>query len=304
MPDGQSDLGARASAFLSQHPDIKAIDAFFADLSGVERGKRYPAEDLPKLMTAGVAFPASVFLLDTMGRSHDPGGKGFSDGDPDVIARVIPGTLAPMPWADLPQGQVLLSFETQEGAPLAVDPRNILAKVAGMLGELGLKPVVAFELEFYLIDPERAQGRAPQPPLLPGSQKRDETTQVYGMSQVDAFGRLLQDVIEACEAQNIPTGAISAEYAPGQFEINLRHVADPLKAADDCVLFKRAVKGVARRHGVQATFMAKPYPEEAGSGLHLHVSLLDAEGRNVFDGGAEPAGTPRPGRAASSGLQR
>lgn len=289
MPDGQSDLGARASAFLSQHPDIKAIDAFFADLSGVERGKRYPAEDLPKLMTAGVAFPASVFLLDTMGRSHDPGGKGFSDGDPDVIARVIPGTLAPMPWADLPQGQVLLSFETQEGAPLAVDPRNILAKVAGMLGELGLKPVVAFELEFYLIDPERAQGRAPQPPLLPGSQKRDDTTQVYGMSQVDAFGRLLQDVIEACEAQDIPTGAISAEYAPGQFEINLRHVADPLKAADDCVLFKRAVKGVARRHGVQATFMAKPYPEEAGSGLHLHVSLLDAEGRNVFDGGEEPA---------------
>jgi len=148
---------------------------------------------------------------------------------------------------------------------------------------------VAFELEFYLIDRERTSGRAPRPPLIPGTDQRDQATQVYGMGQVDAFGRLLHDISQACEIQNVPTGAISAEYAPGQFEINLRHVDDPLKAADDCVLFKRAVKGVARRHGVQATFMAKPYPEEAGSGLHLHVSLLDREGRNVFDGGTVPA---------------
>ncbi len=90
-------------------------------------------------------------------------------------------------------------------------------------------------------------------------------------------------------AQGVPSGAITAEYAPGQFEINLLHIDDALLAADRCVMFKRAVKGVARRHGVQATFMAKPYLAEAGSGMHLHISLCDAEGRNVFDGGAAPA---------------
>ncbi len=109
------------------------------------------------------------------------------------------------------------------------------------------------------------------------------------MNEVDAYADLLEEVREACAVQDVPTGAMSAEYAPGQFEINLQHLDDPLLAADHCVMFKRIVKGVARRHGLQATFMAKPYAEQTGSGLHLHTSLLDEGGTNVFDGGAEPA---------------
>jgi len=288
MPDGRSPELPEVQAFLASFPDTVAVDVFFADLSGVIRGKRYPIEDLPRIWTDGLTFPASVFLLDTTGRSHDPGGKGFSDGDPDALGQPIPGSLQPVPWAETPLGQLMLTFEV-DGEPLAFEPRNVLKRAVDRLKELDLRPVVAFELEFYLLDRERGPGRTPQPPYSPITRQRDAISQVYGMDRVDSFGPLLQDIVTTCRRQGIPTGAISAEYAPGQFEINLRHVTDPLLAADQSVMFKRAVKGVARKHGMQATFMAKPYPEEAGSGLHMHVSLLDREGRNVFDGGTRTA---------------
>lgn len=279
-----------AAAFRKAHPDAATVDAIFADLSGVVRGKRYPIDQLGKILSDGLAFPASVFLLDTMGRSHDPAGRGFSDGDPDRSAKVIPGSLRIVPWSTPPGAQVMVTLAEADGSPHRFEPRNVLAKVAARLEALGLRPVVAFELEFYLIDPQRTPTGSPQPPLSPLSGARDSGTQVYGMAEVNAYAAVLEDIAKACAAQEIPTGAVTAEYAPGQFEINLQHVDDPLRAADHCVMFKRAVKGVALRHNLQATFMPKPYLGEAGSGLHLHVSLLDKRGRNVFDGGRkEPA---------------
>jgi len=275
--------------FLAAHPDLVHVDAIFADLSGVVRGKRYPIAQLEKIMTDGLAFPGSVFLLDTMGHSHDPAGIGFSDGDPDRIAKAIPGTLKPAPWSDPPSCQVMVTLSHGDGTPHEYEPRNVLAAQVARFADLGLSPVVAFELEFYLIDPVRGDTGAPQPPLSPVTGQRESGTQVYGMVEVDAYAGLLDEIARACAAQDIETGAITAEYAPGQFEINLQHVDDPLRAADQCVMFKRAVKGVARRHGYQVTFMPKPYLDTAGSGLHLHVSLLDKRGRNVFDGGREAA---------------
>lgn len=280
------------AAFLSDNPEVRAVDAIFADLSGVVRGKRYPIDDIDKIFEEGLAFPGSAFLLDAKGESHDPAGRGFSDGDPDVLARAIPGTLKRVPWAPKPLAQVLLNFHTADGDLYTFDPRNVLARVAERFGELGLRPVVAFELEFYLIDAQRVQGYIPQPPVSPLTGQRDDATQVYGMADVDAFDEFLEEVTRACAMQDVPTGAISAEYAPGQFEINLGHVADPLMAADHCVLFQRAVKGVARRHGMQATFMAKPYPDLAGSGMHMHVSALDENGDNAFDGGKTDPASP------------
>ena len=283
MAKASAKLPREAASFLAAHPETVAVDAIFADLSGVVRGKRYPVDHLGKLMTAGVAAPASVFLLDTMGHSHDPDGRGFSDGDPDAMVKVIPGTLKPVPWADRPLCQVMTTFFEEDGTPYPYEPRNILTKVAGRFAKLGLKPVVAFELEFYLIDPKRAAHGAPQPPVSPLTGERDSGTQVYGMADVDTHAKVLEAITAACDRQDIPTGAITAEYAPGQFEINLDHVDDPLLAADHCVQFKRVVKGVARQHGLQATFMAKPYLDQAGSGLHMHVSLFDKAGRNMFD---------------------
>ncbi len=284
MPDSTSKLPKEAADFLAAHPDLVAVDAFYPDLSGVVRGKRYPRSLFAKLMSDGMAVPGSVFLLDAVGESHDPEGKGFSDGDPDYRAKPLPGTLKPMPWAEQPSGQVMVTLVESDGSPYAYEPRNVLAHVVERFADLDLTPVVAFELEFYLVDRTRLEGGAPQAPLSPVTGRRESGTQVYGMSEVESFAGLLEDISTACRAQGLATGAISAEYAPGQFEINLDHVEDPMLAADHCVMFKRAVKGVASRHGLQASFMAKPYLDCAGSGLHMHCSLLDAKGANVFAG--------------------
>ncbi len=274
-----------AAKFLAAYPGTSAVDAIFADLTGVVRGKPYPIDHLAKILGDGLAFPASVFLLDTMGECHNPNGFGISDGDPDRVCTVVPGSLKPVPWSERPTCQVMVTLSDQDGTPYPFEPRNVLARVLARFAELKLRPVVAFELEFYLIDRERAANGSPQPPISPLNGRRDSGTQVYGMAEVDAYAALLDDITQACAAQDISTGAITTEYAPGQFEINLQHSDDPLLAADQCVMFKRAVKGVSRRHNLQATFMPKPYPAEAGSGLHMHISLLDRAGRNVFDGG-------------------
>jgi len=282
-------LPKEAQDFLEAHPEIESVDAIFADLSGILRGKRYPVGYLGKLYGGEVAMPASVYLLDTMGASHDPGGIGFTDGDPDAAVRVVPGSLVPVPWAARPSCQLMTTLVTADDEPYPFEPRNILTRIAARFAELQLTPVVAMELEFYLIDPERSAGGAPQPPNSPLTGARDTGTQVYGMAEIAAFDTLLDEVAKACAAQGIPVGATIAEYAPGQYEINLHHVDDPLLAVDHCVLFKRALKAVAQRHGLRASFMAKPYLDQAGSGLHMHLSLQDKSGRNVFDGGAAPA---------------
>ncbi len=285
MPDTTHKLPAEAAEFLSRYPDTGALDAILADLSGVVRGKRYPIAELGKVMRSGFAIPGSIFMLDTQGESHDPDGIGFSDGDPDCLVKAIPGSLKPVPWAQRPLAQVMVTLEETDGTPYYYEPRNVLRRVVERLEGQGLHPVVAFELEFYLIDHKRRPGGAPQPPISPATGRRDEGTQVYGMKTLDAFAEILDDMTQACAIQDVPTGAVTAEYAAGQFEINLEHVDDPLQAADDCVLFKRIIQGVAQKHGMQATFMAKPYLERAGSGMHMHVSLLDKAGANVFDGG-------------------
>ncbi len=295
MPDSStSALPKEAADFIAAHPGTRAIDAIYADLSGIVRGKRYPIDHLGKLMTDGLATPGSVFLLDSQGESHDPCGLGFSDGDPDYLVSVIPGSLLPVPWCPQPTAQVMLTFANSDGTPYPYEPRNVLAQTVAELGRLGLRPMIAFELEFYLIDRERLADNSPQPPCSPIDGKRMSGTQVYSISELDAFAELIDEITATCAAQGIETGAITAEYAPGQFEINLQHINDAMLAADQCIMFKRVVRGVARKHGVEATFMAKPYLKCAGSGLHMHCSLLDADGRNVFaDGDSidEPANT-------------
>lgn len=292
MPDTSTELTPEAADFLARHPGTRHLDAIFPDLSGVVRGKRYPMSEFGKVMRDGLAFPASVFMLDTQGQSHDPAGIGFSDGDPDRVAKIVPGTLLSVPWAQQPSAQALITLQEADGSPYPYEPRNILLSILERLKSLGVQPVVAFELEFYLFDRERGEGGVPQPPISPLTGQRDNGTQVYGMDALDGFSAVIEEIGTACHEQGIVTGAITSEYAPGQFEINLHHLDDAMKAADHCIFFKRTVKGVARKHGFQASFMAKPFLEQAGSGLHMHISLLDDEGRNIFDGGDTPA-SPR-----------
>jgi glutamine synthetase len=256
------------------------------DLCGIIRGKRYPRGDLEKLFRSGLQFPYSVNFLDVTGHCADPTGRGISDGDPDGLCLPIPRTLMPTPWVGESAAQVLVTMLEADGTPTLVEPRNVAAAVYERFAELGLKAVVAFELEFFLLDEVADANGRPQPPLSPLTGLRDESTQVYGIDEVNDFAELFSEMELAAGAQNLPASVTTAEFAPGQYEINLRHVDSPLSAADHCALLRHMVKGVARRRGLRATFMPKPFAERSGNGMHVHMSLLDAKGRNVFDDGS------------------
>jgi glutamine synthetase len=151
--------------------------------------------------------------------------------------------------------------------------------------ESRLTPVCALELEFYLIDRARTSEAGPQPPLDPRTGARESTGSVYGVDDLDRFQEFLLSLAKAAAHQGVPVSATSKEYAPGQFEANLKHQSDARHAADHAVLLQQIVKAAARSNGFDATFMAKPYADRAGNGLHIHLSLLDANGRNIFDDG-------------------
>ncbi|MGH6628230.1 MAG: glutamine synthetase family protein, partial [Burkholderiales bacterium] len=149
--------------------------------------------------------------------------------------------------------------------------------------ELGLHPVMAAELEFYLVAHDGIDFQ-PRLPRIPGSDLPQNGRQYGMMEDLDDVGDFLADVDTFCQAQNVPAGAALAEFSPGQFEINLHHVDDPLRACEHALMLKRAIKAAALKNGLAATFMAKPFAGIPGSGLHIHVSLLDDEGNNVFAG--------------------
>jgi glutamine synthetase len=144
--------------------------------------------------------------------------------------------------------------------------------------------VVALEPEFYLMDQERDGAGMGLPATSPRTGRRREVVQVYSLTDIDDQAGFLNDIQTACRAQGVPAGSALSEYAAGQYEVNLKHTSDALAAADHAFLLKRIIKGVARNHGYEATFMAKPFGDRAGSGLHIHLSLLDGSGRNVFAG--------------------
>lgn len=287
-------------AFLAEYPDTEYIDAIFVDVCGIVRGKRYPVEDSEKLFSSGLQIPITVYLLDVTGDSADPGGKGFTDGDPDGTAVPIPGTLVPVPWSRN-AGQVLMTVQNQDGSPNQFDPRNVASRVVERMAADGLTPVVAFELEFYLFDREMDPDGRPQPAASPVTGEREQTTQVYGIWELDAFADFFRDVREACEAQGVPASVATKEFAPGQYEINLRHTSDALAAADHCALLRHIVKNVATAHGYRASFLSKPYADQVGSGMHLHISVKDSGGANIF-AGKDELGSPRLGHAIA-GLQ-
>jgi glutamine synthetase len=173
------------------------------------------------------------------------------------------------------------------GAPLAHDPRAMLERTLARFAELDLTPVAAHELEFYLIDPQRDTRGRPLPPLNPRTGIRENAPSVYGLDDLDRYQSFLTALHEAAAMQRVPVSAASKEYAPGQFEANLRHRSNAVHASDDAIFLRQIVKAAALKNGFQATFMPKPYPDKSGSGQHVHVSLIDREGRNIFDNGAE-----------------
>ena len=268
-------------AILNEHHNIQYVDAIFTDLCGYVRGKRFPLLEADKIFSDGVLLPFSAFYLDVLGGVTNTLNLGFTDGDPDGVLMPVKNTIQPVPW-DERILQVLISLRKEQENwgvikdPSEVDPRNILKKVLNKFSGSGLNPVVAFELEFYLIDKKRNQEGKPIP--AQGANK----THVYGIPDLDMFGDLFHEINENCKIQDIPATTASSEFAAGQYEINLRHTGDLLKAADDAALLRRIIKETCSRHGYEATFMAKPFLDETGNGMHLHISVYDDNGKNIF----------------------
>lgn len=281
-----TDHADEASRFLQQHPEVTTIELLVVDLDGILRGKRVERSLLEKVYDQGFYLPVSVLGLDSTGTTVEESELGMRTGDADCLCKPIPGTLKLVPWHDQgDRAQALCSMFDNDGEPLAFYPRNVLARAVERFDKLGLTPGIALELEFYLLDRDLdANGRI-QPPQSPVSGKRMSSTQVYSMADLDDYDFFIRDVLATARKQDIPADAVIAEYAPGQFEVNLNYGEDILAATDHAVLLKRVISSVAHKHGMRATFMAKPYIEESGNGLHIHLSLMDSEGKNVL---AEP----------------
>ncbi|MBV9569906.1 MAG: glutamine synthetase, partial [Alphaproteobacteria bacterium] len=278
-------VGAQAEfeTFAGRTPELQFVDAVVADLCGTLRGKRLPVHEARKIFDSGVQLPHSIYLMDARGEMTNPFGRGFGDGDPDGTAWPLPGTLCPVWGEGPPRAQVLLTLRDDAGEPDPAEPISALERVLARFRETKLTPVCALELEFYLIDRERQSGGGPQPPLDPRSGRREATASVYGLDDLDRYQDFLLSLSRAAEHQRIPVCATSKEYAPGQFEANLKHQSDARRAADHAILLQQIVKAAAQTNGFDATFMAKPYIDRAGNGLHIHLSLLDESGRNIFD---------------------
>jgi len=271
-----------ATAFLAAHPEIDAFDIVLSDANGIGRGKIVRRHELEGIYRAGRHLPISILGLDIVGEDVHETGLIWDSGDGDLRAWPIPGTLAPLHGTNPPRGQVLMSMFGLDGSPMTSDPRHALKRQVEAFAARGLHPAGAFELEFFLLANERdADGRV-QPARAVVDGRASGKTEVYSVDHLHGMEPLFSDIYAAAKTQGIPAETIISEYAPGQYELTLNYRTDILRAADDLVLLKRIVRAQARRHGVTACFMAKPIEAYAGSGMHLHVSLQDGAGRNVF----------------------
>jgi glutamine synthetase len=236
-------------------------------------------------------MPGGTLLLDTLGNAIPGIRYSTDDGDPDIRAQIVPGSLAPVPWSSKPAGQALFRFYGPGEEAFFADPRAVLERAALPLRRMNLKIVMATELEFYLLD-ARADRPTPKVSRVPGIGRPQPGPQVYHPDDLWDIENFLDDLHAMCSAQNIPAGTTTSEFAPGQFEINLQHIDDPALACDHAVLLKRIIKAAARQHGFVACFMAKPFEDESGSGMHIHMSLVDKDGKNYFSQGQEAMANP------------
>jgi len=289
-------------SFCANNPHVKYIDAILSDLSGIIRGKRLPINEAEKLFKSGIQFCYSTFLLDPTGYCPDAAGRGFSDGDPDATYYPVADSLKIMPWHKDPLAQVLITIQDESRYSSIIDPRNLLASVLERFDDLKIHFKAAFELEFYLFNKRKNISEKPVPAISNETKRQSEGTQVYGMRELDEFYDFLEDVNKYSNLQNIPATTTTSEFAPGQFEINLNHTDNLLKSADDAALLRRVIKETAIKHEYEASFLSKPFIDQTGSGMHVHLSIFDANNNNIFANSKEE-GSAQLGHAIG-GLQK
>jgi len=290
MANKKNPLRSELRRLLRKYPDTGTMELLIADMHGFLKGKRIRKKDFAKSCDEPFWFCGGTVMLTGLGEIV-PGLPGAGDGDPDIPCSVVPGSLAPVPWSDRPMAQGLFRMLNNDGSPYFGDPRAIVERAMAPLRKMGLKIVMATELEFYLLD-GKTDRPTPRAPRVPGIGRPQPGVQVYHPDDLNEVQPFLNDVYDFCAAQDVPADTVISEYAPGQFEINLMHVEDPVLACDHAVLLKRIIKAAAMRHGFVACFMAKPFAEESGNGLHIHMSLVDRNGNNYFSQGRDRLASP------------
>ncbi len=274
-----SDFSAEYQAYCAEHGTPDRIEMMLCDLNAVLRGKWLPGDEIGKLHDFGVRLPMSTYAPNIMGLEVETTGLGITKGDPDGYIVPVPGTLKPVPWANGNVAQLLVEMVDEDGRISGLSTRQHLKNVLERLAKDKLHPVIATELEFYIVKKRADTEDAPEPPDgLPDAQN-------YDLEVLNQSEAILTEILEAAKIQGLQTDTLIAEYGAGQFEINFHHTDDVLAAADTALLFKRLVIGIVDRHGMEATFMAKPYAGQPGNGMHVHASILDSKGNNIFAAG-------------------
>ncbi len=278
---------SKFETWLRDH-DIDEVECLVPDMSGTARGKILPAAKFLKgSQGRGLRVPEEIFILTVTGRYW----RGTTVTNPasiDVYMKPDPGTIRLVPWYDEPTAEVICDCFSLDDEPVDIAPRHVLRRILDLYAGRGWKPVVAPELEFYLVkknlDPDY-----PLEPAVGRSGRQEAGGQAYGIDAANDFDPVVEDIYDFCEVQNIDIDTISHESGPAQLEINFNH-GDPMELADQVFLFKRTVRQAALKHDMYATFMAKPHEDEPGSAMHVHQSILDIKtGKNVF---ANKSGKP------------
>ncbi|MCQ0988866.1 glutamine synthetase family protein [Jiella marina] len=259
---------------------IDDLECITPDLAGVARGKMMPAKKF--VANTSLALPSALFMHTISGEYPEESGDfRYSPNDGDL--KLVPdlSTLSLVPWENDPTAQVICDLVDQAGAAVGYTPRNVLRRVMALYENRGWKPVVAPEIEFYLV----SRNVDPDYPLVPPigrSGRQIQSGQSYSIGGVNEFDELIDDIYDFSDAQGLEIDTLIHEEGAAQLEINLRH-GDPLELADQVFMFKRTIREAALGQDIYATFMAKPIQGQPGSAMHIHQSVVDARtGQNIF----------------------
>ncbi|RWA98125.1 MAG: glutamine synthetase [Mesorhizobium sp.] len=259
---------------------IEDIECITPDQAGVARGKMMPSKKFTS--NTSLALPSAVFMT-TISGGYPENGNGFHYPEDDGDLKLMPdlSTLTVVPWEEDPTAAVICDLVHQDGRSVEFTPRNVLKRVLAAYDKRGLKPVVAPEIEFYLV----RKNPDPDYPLTPPVGRSGRAIgggAGYSIAGVNEFDELIDDIYHFSESQGLEIDTLIHEEGAGQLEINLRH-GDPIELADQVFMFKRTIREAALKHEIYATFMAKPIQGQPGSAMHIHQSILDKKtGRNVF----------------------
>ena len=259
---------------------ITEVECLVSDIAGIPRGKILPVHKFSQAAVGqGLRLPEYVFGQSVTGAFLDS--AVLNEIGKDVILRPDPATCRLVPWYSEPTAQIIHDAFDHDGSIVPFSPRAVLKRVLALFESAGLRPIVAPELEFFLVQ-QSADANSPLATPSGRSGRAEKARQAYGIDAVNEFDPLFEDIYDHCEVQKIDIDTLSHEAGAAQMEINFNH-GEALELADQTFLFKRTVRQTSLDHNVHATFMAKPMQEQPGSAMYLHVSVVDIEsGHNLF----------------------